>query len=77
MPELRPFTESEMRELLREASSQDPEKSLLGHITRCFQDSAVRVNGNDRARVHRLWLRLGLVLLSVICVFLYFSFIRQ
>lgn len=77
MPDLKRITEEEMQELLRETSARDPEASLLGQLARNFCDSTIAVNENRRLRIHPLYLTLGLILIFMFCVFLYFSFIRS
>jgi hypothetical protein len=69
----RSITETEMRRLLREAYAQDPEKSLLAQMGRNASDPAMPRDANNRARIHPLWLMLGLVTLFVVAVFFYFS----
>lgn len=76
MPELNRITETEMRDLLREAYSRNPEASLLGQLARNLCDPAIPINGNRRFRIHPLCLTLGLILSFTLCVFLYFSFVR-
>lgn len=76
MPELRRITESEMRDLLREAYSRDQEKSFLGQVACHLRDPVIPRDANNRSRVHPLWLTLGLIVVFVICVFLYFSVAR-
>lgn len=65
-----------MRRLLRDAYSQDPEKSFLGQIGRNASDPSMPRDANNRSRIHPLWLTLGLVTLFVMSVFLYFSFVK-
>ena len=65
-----------MRMLLRDAFTQDPEKSFLGQICRNASDPAMPRNTNDRFRIHPLWLILGLITAFVIGVFFYFSFAK-
>lgn len=65
-----------MRLLLREAYSQDPERSFLAQLARRFRDPAVPRDANNHARLHPLWLVLGLIGLFVLGVFLYFSLLR-
>ena len=76
MPELRHINDNEMRSLLREAYSQDPERSFLERFARSLRDPAIPLDANNRRRLHPLWLTLGLMLMLGICVFLYFSFLR-
>lgn len=76
MPEVKPITEMEMRELLRQAYSRDPGASLLGQLAGSLCDSASRTAENRGFRIHPLCLTLGLILLFVVSVFLYFSFVR-
>jgi len=65
-----------MRELLRKAYSQDPEKSLLNELRRYISDPASPRDANHRSRIHPLWLSIGSIALFVAAVLLYFSFIR-
>jgi len=65
-----------MRALLREAYLQDPERSFLERFARSLRDPAMPLDVNNRLRLHPLWLALGLMVLLVMCVFLYFSFLR-
>lgn len=77
MRELKRITEAEMRELLRDAYSRDPGTSPLGQLARNLSDSASPTDDHNDFPVHPLCLTLGLILLSVICVFLYFSFVAR
>jgi hypothetical protein len=70
------ITEAEMRELLRDAYSRDPEKGFLANVGRNVSDPAMPRDANNRRRIHPLWLTLGLVSLFVVAVFLYFSFVQ-
>lgn len=70
------ISESEMRTLLRDAYSQDQEKSVLGQLARRLRDPAMPRDANNRLRAHPLWLTLGLIVVLVVGVFLYFSFLR-
>jgi len=70
------ITETEMRKLLRDAYAQDPEMSFLGQIGRNASDPAMPRDGNNRPRIHPLWLTLGLVTLFAMVVFFYFSFVK-
>lgn len=65
--------QDEMQVHLCEAYSKDPEKSLLGQLTRCLVDPALPCDANNRLRVHPLGLILGLLALLVVAVFAYFS----
>ena len=76
MPELKRITETEMRELLRDAYARDPEASLLGQLASSLCDPFIPIDKNKRFRLHPLYLILGLLLFFVLCVFLYFSFVR-
>lgn len=71
------IAESEMRALLREAYSQDPEKSFLGQLARRLRDPAMPRDANNHPRAHPLWLTLGLIVVFVVGVFVYFSFLRS
>jgi hypothetical protein len=73
MPELRRITESEMRDLLREAYSRDRDESFLRQFVYGLRDPAMPIDSNNRPQVHPLLLVLGLIVVFVICVFLYFS----
>jgi hypothetical protein len=70
------ITETEMRKLLRDAYFEDPEKSFLGQIGQNLRDSAKPRDESNRPRFHPLWLTLSLVILFVIAVFFYFSFVQ-
>ncbi len=76
MREVKRITEAEMRELLRDAYSRDPGASPLGQLARNLCDAA-RSNDDRTFHIHPLCLTLGLILLSLICVFLYFSFVAR
>ncbi len=69
------ITVAEMRILLGEAYAQDPEKTFLGQLARSLRDPAMPQDANNRLRLHPLWLMLGLLVLSVIGVFVVFSFL--
>ena len=77
MAELERITETEMRELLRRRYSQDPDASLLGQLARYLCDSARSSDENRGFHIHPLCLTLGLILFSIVCVFLYFSFVTR
>lgn len=62
-----------MRTLLREAYSEDPEKSILRQFSRALRDPAMPHDPNERPRVHAIWLTLSLVVVLVVLVFVYFS----
>jgi hypothetical protein len=66
--------EIEMRTLLREAYSQDPEKSFRGWFARGLSDSGMPRGANSHLRIHPLWMALGLIAAFVAGVFVYFSF---
>jgi len=70
------ITETEMRKLVRDAYTQDPEKSFLGQIGRIASDPAMSRDANNRPRIHPLWLTLGLVTLFAMAVFFYFNFVK-
>jgi hypothetical protein len=70
------ITETEMRNLLRDTYAQDPEKSFLGQIGRNASDPAMPRDANNRPQIHPLWLTLGLVILFVMAIFFYFSFVK-
>lgn len=70
------ISESQMRTLLRDAYSQDQEKSVLGQLARRLRDPTMPRDANNRPRAHPLWLTLGLIAVLVVGVFLYFSFLR-
>ena len=70
------ISETEMREHLREAFSQDPEKSFLSQILRSLSDPAKPRNEKGRPRAHPLWLQLGIFVILALSVFLYFTFGR-
>ena len=77
MRELKRITETEMRELLRDAYSRDPDASPLVQLARNLCDSASPTDDHSGFPIHPLCLTLGLLLLSIICVFLYFSFVAR
>ena len=77
MPELRHISGTEMRELLREAYAQDPERSFLERFARSLRDPAMPLDEKNRPRAHPLWLILGLIATLVICIFFYFGFMRS
>jgi hypothetical protein len=62
-----------MQALLREAYHDDPEKSLLGELTRDLLDPANPRDANKRPHAHPLWLILGLIAAFVASVFVFFS----
>ncbi len=70
------ISETKMRTLLRDAYSQDREKSVLGQFVHRLRDPAMPRDANNRPRAHPLWLALGLIVVLVVGVFLYFSFLR-
>jgi hypothetical protein len=70
------ITEGEMRKLLRDAYARDPEKSFLANVGRIACDPAMPRDANNRRRIHPLWLTLGLTVLFITGVFLYFSFAK-
>jgi hypothetical protein len=76
MREPQHISETQMRTLLREAYAQDPEKSILGQIARRLRDPAMPDDANDRSRAHPLWLTLGLIVVFVAGVFLYFTLLK-
>lgn len=71
------INEAEMRKLLSESYSLDPEKSILGQVARRLRDPAMPHDANGRSRAHPLWLTLGLIATFALAVFLYFSFLRS
>jgi hypothetical protein len=64
--------QDEMRSLLREAYSEGAE-TLLAQIARGLCDPAMPRDADYRPRAHPLWLPIGLIALSILGVFLYFS----
>lgn len=70
------ISETEMREHLREACSQDPEKSFLSQILQRLADPAKPTNEKGLPRAHPLWLQLAMILFLALFVFLYFTFRR-
>jgi len=68
------ISETEMREHLREAYSQDLEKSFLSQVLRRLADPAKLGNEKGLPRAHPLWLQLGIFVALALFVFLYFSF---
>lgn len=67
------ISEAAMREHLREACSQDSEKSFLSDIARRLADPAKPRNDKGLRRPHRLWLQLGMIFFLALFVFLYFT----
>jgi hypothetical protein len=76
MREPKHISEIQMRTLLREAYSRDPEKSILGQFMRRLCDPAKPLDANSHSRIHPLWLTLGLLAGFVALVFVCFSFLR-
>ena len=76
MTELVQISETEMCEHLREACSQDPEKSFLAEILRRLADPAKPRDDKGLPRPHPLWLQLGMIVFLGLFVFLYFTFGR-
>lgn len=70
------ISEIEMREHLRQACSQDPEKSFLSQIVRRLADPAKPSNEKGLPRPHPLWLQLGMLVFLALFVFLYLTFGR-
>ena len=68
------ISETEMREHLRQACSQDPEKSFLAEILRRLADPAKPMNEKGLPRPHPLWLQLAMIVFLGLFVFLYFTF---
>ena len=66
-------TSAEMRLLLREAYSKDPEKNFLGQIARYIRDPARSDGLRRNFRPHPFWLTLALTVTFVASVFLYFT----
>ena len=62
--------DTEMRALLREAYSRDPERSFLVQLARHFVDPAMPLDASSRQRVHPVWLTLGLIAAFLASVFL-------
>lgn len=77
MPTLEHISVGEMRLWLREAYSQDAEKSFLRHVMRGLRDPARSVDANHRVRVHPLWLRLGLIAGLVLAALIFFTFLQH
>lgn len=73
MRESRHITGIEMRTLLREAYSQDPEKSFLEQLGRRFHDPAKPKDMKKHQPLHPLWLTLGLIAALIAGIFAYFS----
>lgn len=65
-----------MQKQLREAYARDPEANLLCELARTLCESAMSLEENRGFRIHWLWLTLGLMLFFILCVFLFFSFVR-
>ena len=70
------ISETEMRQHLREACSQDPEKSFLSQALRRLADPAKPRNEKGLPRPHPLWFQLGMLVFLALFVFLYFTFAR-
>lgn len=70
------ISETEMREHLREAWSNDDEKSFLFQFLRRLGDPAKPANHKGAPRLHPLWLQLGMVAFLALFIFLYFTFGR-
>jgi len=70
------ISETEMREHLRQACSQDSEKSFLAEILRRLADPAKPRDDKGLPRPHPLWLQLGMIFFLGLFVFLYFTFGR-
>ena len=68
------ISETEMREHLREACSQDPEKSFLSQGLRRLADPAKPRSEKGLPRAHPLWFQLGMLVFLALFVFLYFTF---
>lgn len=77
MRELKRITEAEMRELLRDTYSRGADASLLGQLACNLCDSASPTDDHSGFPIHPLCLTLGLILLFIVCVFLYFSFVAR
>jgi hypothetical protein len=76
MTELVQISETEMRRHLREACSQDPEKSFLSQIVERLADPAKPRSEKGVPRPHPLWFQLAAVFCLAVFVFLYFTFGR-
>lgn len=70
------ISENEMREHLREACSQDPEKSFLSQGLRRLADPAKPRSEKGLPRAHPFWFQLGMLVFLALFVFLYFTFGR-
>ena len=70
------ISETEMRQHLREAFSQDPEKSFLSQGLRRLADPAKPRSEKGLPRAHPLWFQLGMLVFLALFVFLYFTFAR-
>lgn len=77
MREPKHLTDIEMRTLLRDAYSHDPEKSLMGQMARAICDPAKPRDPREHARLHPLWRALGLIAGFIVAVAVYFSCIRS
>ena len=76
MTESAHISEAEMREHLREACSQDPEKSFLSQILGRLADPSKPRDDKGLPRPHPLWFQLGMLVFLAFFVFLYFTFRR-
>ena len=65
-----------MRQHLREACSQDPEKSFLSQGLRRLADPAKPRSEKGLPRPHPLWFQFGMLVFLALFVFLYFTFAR-
>jgi hypothetical protein len=70
------LTVQEMRQRLREAFAQDPERSLLDRLKRKFLDPLQPEDEAGRPRIYSLWLILGLAALAAVGLFLYLGFFQ-
>jgi len=74
--ELKRISVAEMRLLLQDAYSRDPENSFLKRLMRQLEDPAIARDASDRLRLHPLWLTFGVTAFLVLIVLAVFSAVR-
>lgn len=75
--EPRRITEAEMRLLLHDAYTDDPETSFLRLFTRGLADPATAPGANSSRHLHPLWLVFGVATTLVGLIFATFNLIRR
>lgn len=73
--EARPISEQEMRLLLRQYFAGDSKPDLIWELSHRLKDPFAE-SKDGGFRMHPLWLSLGLLALTALSVFLYFTFWR-